>query len=84
MDNNKSIAHYFGNLSINVHDDDKTEPTIELLYTESKKYYTSVCQMQNSESVTTVNALADNIFKYQIILSNKTIFFITLALYIFN
>ena len=40
--------------------------------------------MQSFESVTAVNALANNAFKHQITLSNKTVSPITLALYVFN
>lgn len=40
--------------------------------------------MQGSESIIAINTLANNAFKYQIILSNKTVSPITCALYVFN
>ena len=36
VDNDEGIAHYFGDLSINIHDDYTPEPTTKLLYTKSK------------------------------------------------
>ena len=84
VDNNKGIVHYFKDLSIDIYNDYTPEPTTESLYTKSKQFHTSVGQMRGSESVTAVNALANNAFKYQIILSNKTVSLITPAPYIFN
>ena len=40
--------------------------------------------LEGSESITVINTLADNAFKYQIILGDKTVSPITSALYIFN
>lgn len=53
-------------------------------YTISEQFYTFFGQLKSSKSITIVNTLVDNIFKYQITLNDKIIFSITLTLYTFN
>ena len=84
MDNNEGIAHYFEDLSIDIHNDYTPKPTTESLYTESEQFHTSIGQMQSSKSITAVNALVDNAFKYRITLNNETVSPITPAPYVFN
>lgn len=84
VDNNESIAHYFGDLSINVYNDYIPELTSVSLYTKFEQFYISIDQMQSSKSIIAVNALVDNTFKYQIILNDKTVSSITPVLFVFN
>lgn len=84
VNNNEDIAHYFEDLSINTYDDYIPELTNELLYTGSKQFYIPFCKLKASESVTIINILADNAFKYQVTLSNEIVSLITPAFYIFN
>lgn len=49
-----------------------------------EQFYTFFGQLENSEFITVINTLANNAFKYQIILSDETISFITPTLYIIN
>lgn len=64
MDNNKDIVHYFRDLSINVYNNYILELITELLYINFEQFHTSIGQIQGSESVTAINVLDDNIFKY--------------------
>ena len=82
IDNDEDIAHYFEDLLIDV-DNDFT-PTSKSFFTESEQFHTSIGQLNNSESKTVVNNLANNAFKYRITLSDETISPITLAPYVFN
>lgn len=84
VDDDEGIAHYFGDLSINTHDDYTPEPTTESLYTESEQFHTSFGQLEDSESITIVNTLADNAFKHRITLSDETVSPITPTSYVFN
>ena len=84
VDDDEGIAQYFGNLSIDTHDDYTTESTPESFYTESEQFHTSIGQLQGSESVTVVNTLADNAFKHRITLSDETASPISSAPYVFN
>lgn len=60
-------------------------PESELFYTMLEQFHTTIGQLQSSLSITVVNTLADNAFKYQITLSDETVSLITiLAPYIFN
>lgn len=76
------VAQYFEDLSIDTENDNIPEP--ESFYIESKQFYTSIGQLESSGSLTVVNTPADNAFKHQITLSDKTVSIITLALYILN
>lgn len=77
-EDNKCVAQYFKDLLIDTHNDYTPEP--KLFYIESKQFYTFFGQLEGSMFLTVVNILANNIFKHQIILSNETVFSITLAL----
>lgn len=59
-------------------------PEFELFYTDSEQFYITIGQLNNFESLTIVNILVNNAFKYQIKLNDKIILLITLALYDFN
>lgn len=79
------VTHDFGDLSINTYDDYMLKQTIESFYTESELFHISFGQLEGSKFITVVNILADNTFKYQIILSDETVLSITTpASYIFN
>lgn len=56
---------------------------LKLFYIYLKQFYNFFAQPKSTKFITIVNTLDDNIFKYQILLSNKTVLFIT-TLYIFN
>lgn len=43
-----------------------------------------ISELWNTESITIANILTDNIFKYQIILINKIVLFISFTFYFFN
>ena len=45
VDDNERIAHYFGDLSINIHNDHIPEPTTKSLYTKFKQFHTSIGQI---------------------------------------
>ena len=51
---------------------------------ESKQFYTSIGQLNNSKSKTVVNTLADNAFKHRIILRDESVLPTTLTPYVFN
>lgn len=60
-------------------------PELELFYIELKQFYTFFGQLEGSKSITVINILAYNAFKYQIILSDKIILPINVpAPYVFN
>ena len=59
-------------------------PGSELFYMESEQFHILIGQLNNSESKTVINTLADNSFKHQITLSDKTVSPTTLVIYIFN
>lgn len=82
IDDDEDIAHYFEDLSIDA--DNDCMPGFESFYTESEQFHTSIGQLHSSESLTVVNTLADNAFKHQITLSDKTVSPITLTPYVFN
>lgn len=82
IDDNKDIAHYFDNLSIDA-DHDYT-PGSGSFHTESEQFHTSIGQLDSAESKTVINTRADNAFKHQITLSDKIVSPTTLSLYVFN
>lgn len=82
--NDECIAHYFGDLSINTHDNYTLEPTTKSLYIKSEQFHTLIGQLQDIEFITVINTLADTAFKYQIILNDETVSPISPASYIFN
>lgn len=54
-------------------------------YTKLEQFYNSFSWLESSEPKTIINTLADNIFKYQIILSDETVLpIITPVFYNFN
>ena len=60
-------------------------PEPELFYIESEQFHASFGQLKSLESITIVNTLATNVFKYQFILNDETVSPITVpASYIFN
>ncbi len=84
VDDDEGIAQYFGNPSIDTHDDYTTESTSESFYIKFEQFHTSIGQLQGSESVTVVNTLADNAFQHRITLSDKTASLISSPPYVFN
>ena len=83
VDDDEGIAQYFGDLSVDTHDDYATDSRIESFFTESEQFYISSGQLQGSESVT-VNTLDDNALNHQITLSDKTVSSISPASYVIN
>lgn len=60
-------------------------PEHESLYTELEQFHTFLGQLKGSESITVVNILVSNVFKYQITLNNKKVLPITIPTpYVFN
>ena len=83
VDNDKSVAQYFGDLSIDMQNDNSPEP--ESFYIESKQFHTYFGQLKGSEPIIVINTLADNAFKHQITLSDKTVLPTTVPVsYVFN
>lgn len=82
IDNNKNIAHYFKNLSIDMDNDCTTG--FESFHIKFEQFHISIDQSYNSKSKSVVDTLADNAFQYRITLSDETVFPITPASYIFN
>lgn len=82
VDNDKNIAYYFEDLSININKD--YIPGSESFYTGSGQFHTSIGHLHNSKSFTVVNTLANNAFKHWLTLNNITISPTTFAYYVFN
>lgn len=82
-DDDKRIAQYFGDLLIDIQNDNTFEP--DSFYFESEQFSISSGQLKGSKSITVVNTLVDNTFKYQITLNDKTVLpTIVSAPYVFN
>lgn len=62
LDNNKDIAYYFEDLSIEIHNDYTSES--KSFYTKSEQFHIFFDQLEGSGSITVVNTLADNTFKH--------------------
>ncbi len=56
----------------------------ELFYTKLEQFYILISQLQSSKSLTVINNLINNAFKYWIILSDNVVSFITSTYYNFN
>lgn len=83
VDNNEILTHYFGDLSINIHNDFMLES--KSFYTKLEQFHTALVRLEGSKSKIVINTLADNTFKYQIILSDETLPLINVpAFYVFN
>ena len=82
IDDDEDIAHYFEDLSIDA-DNDCTLGS-ESFHMESEQFYISIGQLNNSESKSIINTLADNTFKHRITLSDETVLPTTLTPYVFN
>lgn len=82
FNNNKNIVHYFEHLSIDT--DNDFILISKSFHTESQQFYISICQLHSFKSLFVVSFLADNAFKHQIILRDKTVSSIISASYIFN
>ena len=67
---------------MNTYNDYTSEP--KLFYIESEQFYICFSQLKNSKSITVVNILINNVFKYQSILNNKIVSPTTPTPYIFN
>lgn len=74
---------YFENLLINMQNNNTPEP--KLLYIELKQFYSAFGLLKSSMFITIVNTLSNNVFKYQIILSDKIVSPFTVSnFYVFN
>ena len=81
--NNERVAQYFRDLSINMQNDNI--PKLESFHIESEQFHTFFGRLKGLKSIIIVNLLANNTFKHQIILSDRTVLPITvLDPYIFN
>ena len=69
-------------MSLNIEND--YTPKSESFYIESEQFHTLIGQLQSSESSIVINTLADNLFKYQIIMSDETAPLVTPTPYVFN
>ena len=60
-------------------------PELESFYIKLELFHISFGQLEGLELIKVINTLADNVFKHQITLSNKTVLPITVpAPYVFN
>lgn len=84
VDNNKGIAHYFGNLLVDSYDDYITDIRVESFFFQSERFYISKSQLQFSEIVIIINNLDDDISNHQIIQSEWTVLFFLPTSYVFN
>lgn len=69
-------------MSINLKNDYISES--RSFYSKSEQFETFIYQLRGCKFLIVVNILVDNAFKYQIILNDKIVLFVTPAFYIFN
>lgn len=83
MNKDQDIDQYFADLLIDIHND--CTPEFGSFYNKLKRFHTLFGQPKDFESKTVVINLADNVFKHQITLSDKTVpSMIVPVSYIFN
>lgn len=81
--NDKNIAHYFADLSIDT--ENNFMPESQSFYMKSGQFHISFGQLERSESIALISILADKAFQHSIRWSDETVLIINVsASYVLN